>query len=199
MKRSTGLSLLITLGALIVGGQARGTCTQNHIAKYDELHWEEPVETGNPIPSNYKGLDYDIFQVDQYDGFINPASGKQYAMSFEGRGNISVHDKNPRSSFTLKSLSYACSGGVPQPACAIAMWGFRGKQLVAQRVVTFPALDPGHYPNEFVMNVTTFDRRWSKLTSLGFANSRADNGEMIYGGLMIDDLRYVLEGECDRC
>jgi hypothetical protein len=65
---------------------------KNYEAKYDELHWEEPFETGNPIPPGYKDLDYSIFQVDRYDGFIIPDSGQQYAMSFEGRGNISVHD-----------------------------------------------------------------------------------------------------------
>lgn len=47
----------------------------------------------NPIPSGYKGLDYSTFQVDRYDGFIIPASGSQYAMSFEGFGNISVHEE----------------------------------------------------------------------------------------------------------
>jgi hypothetical protein len=60
--------------------------------QYDELHWEEPFKTGNPIPRGYKDLDYGSFQVDRYDGFIIPDSGQQYAMSFEGRGNISVHD-----------------------------------------------------------------------------------------------------------
>jgi hypothetical protein len=165
--------------------------------QYDELHWEEPIDGPNPIPTSYKGLDYDTFQVDQYDGFIIPASGNQYAMSFEGHGNISVHEKHW--TFSLKSLSYACSGGVPRPACAISMWGFRGKQLVAKRVLTFPALEPGHFPGEFVMNATVFDQRWSRLSSVGFANARADNGEMIYSGLMVDDLRYTLEGKCDRC
>ena len=61
--------------------------------KYDELPWKEPVDGPNPIPANYKGLDYSVFQVDQFDGFIIPASGQQYAMSFAGRGNISVHEQ----------------------------------------------------------------------------------------------------------
>ncbi|KAK0652457.1 hypothetical protein B0T16DRAFT_387715 [Cercophora newfieldiana] len=197
MKQTFGLLSFVALSTFAVGGRIPPTCTQNHVAKYDDLHWEDPVETGNPIPSNYNGLDYDIFQVDQYDGFIIPASGNQYAMSFEGRGNISAHDNH--STFSLKSLSYSCSGGVPQPACAISMWGFRGRQLIAKRVLTFPALEPGHFPSEFVMNATVFDQRWSRLTSVGFANARADNGEMIYGGLMIDDLRYTLEGKCGSC
>ncbi|KXX76425.1 hypothetical protein MMYC01_200179 [Madurella mycetomatis] len=72
--------------------QGHAICLKSYEAKYDELHWEEPVETGNPIPNDYKGLDYNIFQVDQFDGFMNPASGSQYAMAFGGSGNISVHD-----------------------------------------------------------------------------------------------------------
>lgn len=143
-------------------------------------------------------------------------------MSFGGSGNISVHDKyvcllspaagqsptanrsntairGAHSFFSLKSFSYACSGGVPQPECAVSMWGFRGGSLVAHRVINFPALDPGHFPHEFVMNSTTFDWRWSRLSSVGFSIARADNGGMMYGGLMIDNFRYTIEGECKGC
>lgn len=172
-------------------GALTTSCGKTYEAKYDELHWEEPYETGNPIKSNYKGLDYATFQVDQWDGFINPSSGNQYAMAFGGSGNISVHDAG--SVLTLKSFTYACNAGVPQPECAISMWGFRGTRLVAHQVITFPRLDPGHYIPEFVMNATTFDtRRWSRLTSVGFSIARKDNGGDMYGGLMIDDFKYTI-------
>ncbi|KAK4207071.1 hypothetical protein QBC37DRAFT_355914 [Rhypophila decipiens] len=173
-------------------------CVKDYEAKYDELHWEEPFETGNPISDGYKGLDYNVFQVDRYDGFINPDSGLQYAMSFGGSGNISVHDGRRHSFFSLKSFSYACSGGVPQPECAISMWGFRGGSLVAHQVITYPALEPGHFISEFIMNSTFFDWRWAHLSSVGFAIARADNGGTLYGGLMIDDFRYSVESECNN-
>ncbi|GAB1312691.1 hypothetical protein MFIFM68171_02901 [Madurella fahalii] len=179
--------------------QGHHICEKSYEAKYDELHWEEPLETGNPIPNGYKGLDYNIFQVDQYDGFMIPASGSQYAMAFGGSGNISVHDTGKRSFFSLESFSYACSGGVPQPECAISMWGFRGGDLVAHQVINFPALDPGHFLHEFVMNSTTLDRRWSHLSSVGFSIARADNGETMYAGLMIDDFQYTVGGACSGC
>ncbi|KAK0619138.1 hypothetical protein B0T14DRAFT_518616 [Immersiella caudata] len=197
MRQLCKLSLLFSLFTALVGGQPYTTRVDNHLAKYDELLWKEPIDGPNLIPLNYKGLDYSIFQVDRYDGFIMPASGNQYAMSFEGRGNITAHSRH--TTITLHSISYACSGGVPQPACAISIWGFRWKQLVAQRVVTFPALEPGHSPSEFVMNQTLFDQQWSGLTSVGFATARADNGEMIYSGLMVDELRYALVDVCDLC
>ncbi|KAK4187624.1 hypothetical protein QBC35DRAFT_498177 [Podospora australis] len=179
------------LALLTISNALATNCAKTYEAKYDELTWHEPIETGNPIQSNYKGLDYTIFQLDQYDGFISPSSGNQYAMAFGGSGNITVHDRG--SVLTLKSFSYACNAGVPQPECAISMWGFRGRRLVAQQVITFPQLDPGHYIHEFVMNSTTFDtRRWSRLTSVGFSISRKDNGGDMYGGLMIDDFKYTI-------
>jgi hypothetical protein len=107
-----------------------------------------------------------------------------------------LHNRADHSFFSLKSFSYACSGGIPRPECAISMWGFRGSELVAHEVITFPALEPGHTSDEFVMNSTTFDWRWSRLSSVGFKNARADNGEEISSGLMIDDFRYTIEGGC---
>jgi len=111
-------------------------------------------------------------------------------MAFGGSGNITVND--PSTSVTLKSFTYACNAGVPQPECAISMWGFKGKRLAAHQVITFPQLDSGHYPSEFVMNATTLGPKWSKLTSVGFSIARKDNGGEMYGGLMIDDLKYTI-------
>ncbi|KAK4221631.1 hypothetical protein QBC38DRAFT_403000 [Podospora fimiseda] len=161
---------------------------KEYVANYDDLPWDEL--TPNPLPSGYKSLTYNIFQVDQYDGFISPSSGTQYAMAFGGSGNISVSD--PSTSFTLKSFNYACSSGVPQPECAISMWGFKGKKLAVKQVIVFPRLDPGHYIEEFVMNGTVLGNKWKGLTSVGFSIARKDNGGDMYGGLMIDDLRYTI-------
>ncbi|KAK4159281.1 hypothetical protein QBC43DRAFT_327574 [Cladorrhinum sp. PSN259] len=159
-----------------------------YVANYDDLPWDEL--NPNPLPAGYKGLTYNIFLVDQYDGFIQPTSGSQYAMAFGGSGNITVQD--PSTSLTLKSFTYACNSGVPQPACAISMWGYKRSRLVAHQVIVFPQLDSGHYTWEFVMNATTLGPKWRELTSVGFSIARQDNGGDMYGGLMIDDLKYTI-------
>jgi hypothetical protein len=46
----------------------------------------------SPIPPHYYGLSYFTFQVDQFDGFIQAASGNQWAMSYGGSGTISIPD-----------------------------------------------------------------------------------------------------------
>lgn len=69
-------------------------------------------------------------------------------------------------------------------------------------MITFPALEPGHRPDEFVMNSTTFDNNepeWRGLTSVGLANARADNGGDMFAGLMIDDFKYTVERSGRRC
>jgi hypothetical protein len=63
---------------------------------------------------------------------------------------------------------------------------------VLKKTITFPRLDPGHVIEDFVMNKTEFGREWSELKSVGFAIARKDNGGDMYGGLMLDDVRYVV-------
>jgi hypothetical protein len=45
------------------------------------------------------------------------------------------------------------------------------------------------------MNRTRFGGEWSDLKSLGFSIAMADNGGDMFGGLMIDDLKYTIKDE----
>ncbi|KAF2490841.1 hypothetical protein BU16DRAFT_469932, partial [Lophium mytilinum] len=160
--------------------------------QYDDLPWIEG--SYNPIPPHYYGLSYTTFQVDHYDGFIPATSGNQSAMAFGGSGNITIPDSPPHGTFDLKSFSYACIAGIPQPECAISIWGFRtwGRAKTLHTTITFPRIDPGHIIEDFKMNKTEFGREWSGLKSLGFAIARKDDGGDMYGGLMLDDVKYVV-------
>jgi hypothetical protein len=139
------------------------------IAKYDDLPFVDPAR--------YFSLSYTTFQVDQYDGWIPPTSGNQMAMAFGGSGNISI--PNPyvfyppsvclvthtfhspsKQTFNLHSFSYACVSGIPQPECAISIWGWKLGGHNIMRVITFPKLDPGHVIEDFQ---NERDNVWSKL------------------------------------
>jgi hypothetical protein len=63
-------------------------CVDRKIARYDDLPFSEPGPSS--IPTHYFGLNYTLFQVDQYDGFIPPTSGNQWTMAYGGSGNISI-------------------------------------------------------------------------------------------------------------
>ncbi|ORY19233.1 hypothetical protein BCR34DRAFT_582408 [Clohesyomyces aquaticus] len=166
-----------------------------HIAKYDDLPFVEPGP--NPIPPHYYGLSYFTFQVDQYDGFIPPTSGNQWTMAFGGSGNISIPDSPPKQMFDLESFSFACDSGIPQPECAISIWGWKEGGKVIKRTINYPRLDPGHVIEDFKMNKTTFNWQWKDLKSIGFSIARADNGGDMYGGLALDDLKYTItEKQC---
>lgn len=101
----------------------------------------------------------------------------------------------PKSSFALKSFSFACSSGVPQPECAISVWGHKTNGKVLYREILYPALGPA--PVEaYVMNATTFSRQWRDLKSVGFSIARKDNGGDMYGGLALDDVKYEIRTKC---
>jgi hypothetical protein len=105
--------------------------------------------------------------------------------------NLTLHYHSPPGmTFDLHAFSYACNSGIPQPECAIQVWGHKANGNIKYKVVTFPRLDPGHVIADFVMNRTHFGLGWSDLKSLGFSNTRADNGG-IFGGLMLDNLEYT--------
>jgi hypothetical protein len=93
-------------------------------------------------------------------------------------------------------LYYACDSGVPQPECAISVWGYRDGRLAVKEKVTFPAIESGHESQDFVMNSTTFDWRWRFIDSIGFSIARADNGESMFGGLMLDAVSYTVNTGC---
>ncbi|KAF1943935.1 hypothetical protein EJ02DRAFT_432881 [Clathrospora elynae] len=163
-------------------------------AEYEDLTFNDGA--ASPIPSPYNGLDYQTFQVDQYDGFISPASGKQWAISYEAQGLIGISDESSLTTFDLHSLSYACVAGIPQPECAILIFGFKKSDDVVTRTLIFPRLDPGHSVEQFVMNSTTFGDEWTGLTDMAFGMTRSDDGGSMFGGLAIDDLRYTLNTAC---
>ncbi|KAH7135147.1 hypothetical protein B0J11DRAFT_564554 [Dendryphion nanum] len=166
---------------------------KTYTAKYDDLAFIEPGP--NPIPAGYNGLEYTTFQVDQYDGFIPPTSGDKVAMAFGGSGNFSVPASPPRQSIELDSFSFACVAGIPQPECAISIWGWKTNGKVIKRVITFPRLDPGHVIEDFKMNRTSFSQEWRDLQSVGFSIARKDNGGDMYGGLALDDVKYTITKE----
>lgn len=90
------LATLLNLSILSVAhpsAEATAQCTPSrttYTAQYDDLPFTEPGP--NPVPPHYYGLSYTTFQVDQYDFFIPPTSGNQWAMAFGGSGNISIPD-----------------------------------------------------------------------------------------------------------
>ncbi|KAF2246160.1 hypothetical protein BU26DRAFT_521633 [Trematosphaeria pertusa] len=194
----TTIATLLPLLALAVAAPtANGPCRarkQTYVAKYDGLPFQEPGP--NPIPPHYYGLGYTTFQIDQHDHFIPPTSGNQWAMAFGGSGNISVPDSPPKQTFQLESLSFACVSGVPQPECAISIWGWKASAKVINRVINFPSLDPGHLVGGYIMNKTSFSWEWRDLKSVGFSIARADNGGDMYGGLALDDVKYTLNFGC---
>ena len=78
------------------------------------------------------------------------------------------------------------------------MTGFKDNGKVVKKTFKFPRLDPGHTIDEFVTNSTTFGHDWKNLKSVGFSISRADNGGDMFGGLMLDDVKYVVKEKCHK-
>jgi hypothetical protein len=97
----------------------------------------------------------------------------------------------------LHSFSYACIVGIPQPECSILVFGFKATGEVVTQTVVFPALEPGHYADEFLMNETVFGEEWSGLKGVAFSMTRSEDGGDMYGGLAIDDLEYTLNTLCE--
>ena len=104
--------------------------------------------------------------------------------------------RQPRSSFALHSFSFACVSGVPQPECAITVYGYRTAGGNLKRVIKYPRLDSGHTVEDYIMNATTFSREWTNLRSVGFSIARADNGGDMFGGLALDDVKYTITAGC---
>jgi hypothetical protein len=107
-----------------------------------------------------------------------------------------THFSPPNQTFDLHKFAYACVSGVPQPACAISVWGWKLDGQTIDRIITFPKLDPGHALRDFKMNQTKFGADWHSLKSIGFSIARKDNGEDMYGGLALDDLQYTITTQC---
>jgi hypothetical protein len=104
---------------------------------------------------------------------------------------------DPSFTIDLHSLSYACIAGIPQPECSILVFGFKATGEIVTENVIFPALELGHYIDEFWMNGTTFGEEWSGLKGIAFSMTRSEDGGDMYGGLAIDDLEYSLNTLCE--
>ncbi|KAF2646700.1 hypothetical protein P280DRAFT_416215 [Massarina eburnea CBS 473.64] len=182
----------LSIAALTVADTCKPT-KETKIAKYDDLPFTEG--NFNPIPPHYYGLSYFTFQVDQYDFWIPPTSGNQWTMAFGGSGNISIPDSPPNQTFELDSFSFACVSGVPQPECAIGIWGRKANGTIIERTLKFPELGPAPV-GAYIMNKTRFSWEWKGLRSLGFSIARADNGGDMFGGLALDDVRYTITTPC---
>jgi hypothetical protein len=107
-----------------------------------------------------------------------------------------THYSPPKQTFDLHAFSYACVAGVPQPECAISVWGWKPDGRTIMRVITFPRLDPGHALEDFKMNRTKFSAEWQGLRSVGFSIARKDDNGDMYGGLALDDLQYTITTQC---
>jgi hypothetical protein len=46
-----------------------------------ELHWEEPVEPGNPIPSDCKDFDHNVFQSQSLVQWLHQGANTQYRLT----------------------------------------------------------------------------------------------------------------------
>jgi hypothetical protein len=108
---------------------------------------------------------------------------------------ILTSSRPPKSTFELDSFSYACVSGVPQPECAISVYGWKASGRVIKRVIKFPYLGPAPV-DAYVMNKTRFSGEWKDLKSVGFSIARADNGGDMFGGLALDDIKYTITFGC---
>ncbi|KAF2269521.1 hypothetical protein CC78DRAFT_564775 [Lojkania enalia] len=195
MKAAIALLSLVAIAqaSALTKNYCRST-RKTYTAQYDDLPF---IETGsNPLPNPYRYLTYTAFQIEQYDGFIPPTSGNQWTMAFGGSGNISLFDPSPKTSFQLESFSFSCVAGVPQPECAISIWGTKASGSVIKRTIRYPRLDPGHALEDFKMNKTAFGLLWRDLKSIRFSIARADNGGDMFGGLALDDVKYTITTKC---
>jgi len=172
---------------------------KKYTANFDDLPAIEDPRTKVPTP--YNALAFDNFFVESHlaEDFIVPASGNQYAISYDPP-NASISIDYPSSnvkSFSLSSLYYACDQGVPQAECDITILGWRScpgyedhlTQVVSKKVV-FPALNPPLPTNSPLldMRLVYFGDEWRDLVMVNFTIYQAvDPG---YAGLLIDKVTY---------
>lgn len=105
--------------------------------------------------------------------------------------------------YSLLSFSYACSSGIPQPACKVNIEGYKydrpnmnGPRYVYESVV-YPKVESGHSIGDLVMNSTkgkmVFGKEWTGLTYLKWSIEReVDGGDMV-GAFVLDDFEYTVE------
>jgi hypothetical protein len=93
----------------------------------------------------------------------------------------------------LESFYYACDSGVPQPECKVSIAGYRGNTKVVAITLDFPAIPSGIPVGSVGMNFTSF-AGWNYLTHVDFSIARADTGGDFFGALMLDNVKYRLNG-----
>lgn len=166
---------------------------QNVTADYDDLIQNDP------IPATYKGLIYENFYVDEFDGFIKPTSGKNMLISYDS--NIARVIKPAKGTFDLYTMDVACSSGFPQASCEIVVQGFTKAGLANQATYFYNALD-STTPQPFPMSTMPF-KQWKDLTEIRILSARLTDrapDDPFTPGFVIDDLRYNLKGACsDSC
>jgi hypothetical protein len=96
-------------------------------------------------------------------------------------------------SFNLESFYYACDSGIPQPDCEVSIAGYRRDTKVVSKHLFFPALPSGILVGSVVMNSTSF-AGWDYLTHVDFSIVRADTGGDFFGALLLDNIKYRLNG-----
>jgi hypothetical protein len=167
---------------------------ENLTADFEDLTFTEPEP--NPPPKPYKGLIYENFYVNEYDGFIPPASGKNTLMSYDS--NIPRVIKPAKGTFDLYTMAVGCSSGYPQAACEIIVEGkgVGGKNYRATYI--YPALD-----NTIPFQMITMPfKQWYDLTEVRVVSARLTDrapDDPYTPGFFIDDVRYNLKNHCDYC
>jgi hypothetical protein len=122
-----------------------------------------------------------------------PSPTREYSPSVRDLPSSKLALRPPRQTFDLHSFAFACDAGVPQPPCAVSVNGTKADGDIVHRTLIFPRLDPGHVLSDFVMNRTHFGPHFKDLKSLSFSIANAETGGDIFGGLMLDDVKYTIK------
>lgn len=163
-------------------------------ADYEDLKFTEAEPNAPPTP--YKGLIYENFYVDEYDGFIPPASGKNTLISYDSNKPRII--KAAKGTFDLYTIAVACSAGYPQAPCEIVIEGKGkgGKNYKATYI--YPALDSSV---GFQMLTMPF-KQWNDIEEIRVVSARLTDrapDDPYTPGFVIDDLRYNLKDHCNSC
>jgi hypothetical protein len=75
----------------------------------------------------------------------------------------------------------------------VSIAGYRRNTQVVAETLYFPALPSGILVGSVIMNFTRF-AGWDYLTHVDFSIVRADNGDDFFGALLLDNVKYRLNG-----
>jgi len=168
----------------------------SHTADFEDLKFTESPDPPTAPPKPYKGLIYENFYVDEYDGFIPPASGKNTLISYDNR--IARVIKPAHGTFDLYTIAVACSSGYPQAACEIIIEGTTKTGAKKRATFVYPALDSSV---GFSMVGMHF-KQWYDLVEIRVLDARLVDRPVedeFRPGFVIDDVRYNLKDYCGTC